>query len=206
MINPIFAFSAYDIWIAQLKNDVAEILRKRLSCKPFHVFENKYTRLNFTHYSSCLREKVPAVTHRTVFTTDGKWLARWATGDQVGPASPGAKILMMNVPLDEGPMPNSFISTPLVGTDCLTRIMIVLEHGIMLEPRVRSGESKTASASEKLHAPQRTARVRSLIFAHHARIVAALNMPCLFRPAHRRIALQGLSTVERRWLSGSTFL
>lgn len=46
------------------------------------------------------------------------------------------EILIVNVAFDQQPMTNEFVTAPLVRADRFASVVIVFEHGIVLETRV----------------------------------------------------------------------
>ncbi len=86
--------------------------------------------------SGKLRKLIAAVVHNAVFAANGKWLARRATRNQIHAPAPRLKILVVNVALDERPMPHKLEAAPLVGANRFASIVVVFENCIVLEARV----------------------------------------------------------------------
>ncbi len=136
MFSPVFAISRNDSGIRELKHDVAEIFCEGFAKQTFDVFEYERARANLSHSTRSLGKKISAIPHRTMLTSDGKWLAGRPARDEVNTSIPRLKILIMNIALNERPVPNEFVSSPLIRADGLAGMVIIFEHGIVLETGV----------------------------------------------------------------------
>ena len=69
-------------------------------------------------------------------------------------------------------MADEFVSAPLVCADGFASVVIVFEHGIVLETRIGGRDGEAARTSKKLNAMQGTRALLSWsVLAHHARII-----------------------------------
>ena len=71
-----------------------------------------------------------------MLAANGKRLARRATGNQVNTPTPCLKILVVNIALNERPVPNKFIPASLVCADGFASIMVVFENRVVLKARI----------------------------------------------------------------------
>lgn len=136
MIRPILIPATNDVRIAELEHNVAEVLGKSLTGQTFHILKNKHFRFCFPDHPRCLGKEVTSVCHRAMLASDGERLARRTAGNKIDPAFPAREILAMNVTFDQRPVPNEFVASSLVGADCLTGIVVELEHSIVTKPGI----------------------------------------------------------------------
>ena len=68
--------------VSQLEQDVFKILGKRTAKQPANTFKNKCLWANRANNPSGFRKHISRIFEAAVFATNGKWLARWAAGNQ----------------------------------------------------------------------------------------------------------------------------
>lgn len=150
MVLPFLVRETHDRGIRQLKDNVTEVSLEGLPGKSLDVFKDEGTGLNLPHGSRGFREQVPAVLHGAMLSPNGKGLARRASGHQVNHSTPRGEILLVDIALDQWPMPNQLKPQSLVRSNRFARVMVEFQDGRVLKSGLGCRQGESTSPREKL--------------------------------------------------------
>lgn len=151
MINPVLIIPAADSRIGKLKHDVVEIFFKRLPGQAFDIFKNKGPRLYLPDNPRSLRKKIAPVSNGSVLSCNREGLAGRSSRNQIDAVKAVVEVLIVNVPLNQRPVPDMHMIASLICADCLAGIVVQLDHGIVDKARLRGSKSQTASTGEQFN-------------------------------------------------------
>jgi len=149
MVNPIFAFVPDNLGEPQLIDDVVIVVCETNPKQPPHVLENKSLRTNLSYRPNSFGKKITLVRMPSVFSPDGKWLARGPPKHDLNTTFVLSKVMTTNVPFNNIPVSHVADPAEFVMPKCLARVGIPFKDRLMLITGLGRSKGHSSSADEE---------------------------------------------------------
>ncbi|MNT80014.1 hypothetical protein D3C72_2194190 [compost metagenome] len=88
---------------------------------------------------------------RLVFAANREWLAGWSSSQKLNVLRDGGPVERSDITFMKGPATNKGVVAPLILADRVTRPLVPLDHGQVLETGNFASHGQTAGSCEKLN-------------------------------------------------------
>lgn len=148
MVNPFLIALRYQRRECQLFDYIGVIVCEVPPQQAPHILKDERLWRYFPHGANGLWKHIAAVGGTEVFAAERKWLAWWPTNNYVNlPSMPG-KVIFPHVLFKDIPVPCRRNVVSLVSPQSGAREAVEINHGFMLEPRMRCAYRKSTGSDE----------------------------------------------------------
>lgn len=120
----------------ELMDNVLVIVGEVFSQKPLHILKQKCLRRRLSNCSYGVWEHIPLVVHTNVFATDGKWLARRTSGNQIHFTGKLSEIEVADVAFNYSRVTQLLQATCLIAAQCRTSVRVPFQNSLMVKTGV----------------------------------------------------------------------